>query len=74
MKVIVKFHFFSDLPSIRRSSLSGNVEFDAKDPMLSCRVAVIKWVASFTHTTKKDQFGQVVHSNRYSLIYVLYCI
>lgn len=41
----------ADLPQPRKQTAEESM---GKDPMLSCRVCVIKWVASFTHVQRRD--------------------
>ncbi|XP_046401703.1 probable Rho GTPase-activating protein CG5521 isoform X2 [Ischnura elegans] len=45
-----------DLPELRQVS-QGRVDADGKrrqDPLVPCRVALVKWVANYTHVLKKD--------------------
>lgn len=61
-KMKLLLYFYLDLPQLRRSSGSiGDPE--SRDPILSCRVVVIKWVASFTHVVKRDVIN-MSHSTR----------
>ncbi|XP_063231262.1 LOW QUALITY PROTEIN: ral GTPase-activating protein subunit alpha-1 [Bacillus rossius redtenbacheri] len=58
-----------DLPELRKAppGASNSAESPRKqDPLISCRVAVIKWVSNYTHVTKK-RILQVAHPNSTSI-------
>lgn len=73
--ITFKFKYFVELPLVRRSGpkLSDTVDSKRKqDPFIACRVAVIKWVAAFTHVTKKAGDSSLIppQSSRYTCLVI----
>ncbi|KAL1130225.1 hypothetical protein AAG570_013163 [Ranatra chinensis] len=64
--IFPQFSFDTDLykPHISRSSIEGRKD---SEKFLNCRVAVIKWVANFTHLTKAHPISQIGRSVSYSV-------
>lgn len=48
--------YYLELPTLRKSSETYD-ERRRSDPMTSCRVAFIKWIANFTHALKRGETG-----------------
>lgn len=47
--------FIPELPTLRKAESSDDRR--RFDPMASCQVAFIKWIANYTHATKKGETG-----------------